>query len=1459
MRKLLLLILLLWNIQLSHAQVKVSSEVEKFIPEVVSLLKGTGRSDYNPLINKFPKVFQGFTIDLQQVAIKQVQNMQQRKMTVAPYFGFYLNALVALGEKGAEESQFLAFHRVLDSLNSKGFKPYELFCTSAELVLKSSILYQTNAVTWKAEADRFDFAFEDGKAVIKYEKADLICNYSQDSLLLSDTRFVFSTNDQKVTGTGGKIDFRRLGYSGDSLYCQLQRYNVLLRQPELVADTAMLYLDKLGGKTLTGSFVDQVQAGNKRETFTYPRFTSFGQAILIKEIFPNVNYFGRYAIEGNKYICLAPENATAEIQIIKNNQIAIRAQSKLFTIKREDLIADAAATTIYLDKDSIYHPGLTTRFNASKRQLSLFIEKSNMNKSAFSNSYHQLDINAEAIIWNIDEPKLLFRSIVGTGESQAVFTSKDFFSMQEFREIQSIASYHPLARLKGYCSIVKDRTFGTGGFANYMKVSLDAVRSLLLSLASQGFIQYDRVNEVVLVQDKTFKYLDASGGKIDFDVIRFVSRTNSEPNAELNIEDKKLLIKGVPIALLSDSHQVYLVPRGNQLTLKKNRDIEMEGQVRAGALDFYGDGFNFNYDAFTMRFNNVDSLRFRVFTDEVDKFGRKKAIPLRTVMSNINGDLFIDDPKNKSGKKALKKYPIFDSKKDCYVYFDGPEIRDGVYTRDRFYFLVKPYILDSLDNVSVSKGLEFNGTLFSGGIIPNLPEILKVMPDYSLGFVNQSPAAGYPLYKGKATFFKTVRLDMGGLQGKGQVRYLNTKHSSDEYVFMPDSAVGMLAQFDLEKKASPAFPQATGKDGYSMWKPYMDSLYLTYRPVAPLRMYEDQTSYFGSLIYTPRGITGDGSMFYGKEELTSKYFIFAENSLEADSAILKLASSDPKLLAFKVEYMKAKIDFTAKKGIFASAIEESKVDLPFNQYVTYLREFDWDMKNRKLVLGNPSFKGTTYARFVSQNPAHDGFEFTAEYAKMDFNDYILKAEGVKEIHTGDAVVIPDSGKVEIEKEAKMKKLFNAQIFVDSTNRTHRIYKASVNVEGRRKYSAEGVYDYTNLTGKTQNVSFNNIRVDDKGITKASGIVTMDSLLEINPGFKFSGNIQLEGNRQELEFTGVVHLSKMIPELSPTPFKIRELVDPKKPFVKFSNPLDQNDKPLYVGMAYNKSSGYLYPLVFNGLTNPTDTMLFLTGGVIRWDPASGDYIIGDSLKVLENEPEGSFLRIVSKDKSIKAEGLFYMLQPKAFKKFKVSGQMDYTLATNKCVLDVVILADLNLPEEASKKMTNALLDVGFNYEDYANDRELVSTAVYNLVGTDKARKVVDDLASSTVFPTSGELKSAIVFSDIKMEWFPEYKAWQNVDKMGLAHFNGEPISKKIPGIFDIQMNNLGTVDYNLMLEIGENAYYLFTIKNESVAAISSNMEFNDAVIKRVQKPKKGDTNRIELGTTQTRDALFKRTR
>ncbi len=1457
MRKFLLLLLFGFTYIQVSAQNKVSSEPEKFVPEVVSLLKGTGRSDYSPLINKFPKVFQGFTIDLQQIAIKQVQMMQQRKMTVAPYFGFYLNALVAIGEKGIEESQFIEFHRVLDSLNSKGFKPYELFCNAAELVVKSSILYQTNAVIWKADAERFAFAFEDGKAVVKFEKADLICNYSQDSLFLAGTQFVFSTGDQKLSGNGGKIDFRRLGYSGDSLYCELKRYNVLLRQPELVADTAAFYLDKLGNKPLLGSFIDQVQAGTKRETFTYPRFTAFGQAILIKEIFPNVNYYGRYAIEGNKYICLAPENATAEIQIIRNNQIAIRAQSKLFTIKREDLITDAAAVTIYLDKDSVYHPGLTTRFNSQKRLLSLFIEKGNLNKSAFSNSFHQLDINAEAIIWNIDEPKLQFRSIVGSGESQAVFTSKDYFSMQEFREIQSIASYHPLARLKGYCSIVKDRTFGAGGFANYMKVSLDAVRSLLLSLASQGFIQYDRTNELVLVQEKTFKYLDASGGKIDFDVIRFVSRTNNEPNAELNIEDKKLLIKGVPIALLSDSHQVYLVPRGNQLTLKKNRDIEMEGQVRAGALDFYGDGFNFNYEAFTMRFNNVDSLRFRVFTDEVDKMGRKKSIPLRTVMSNINGDLYIDDPKNKSGKRALKKYPIFDSKKDCYVYFDGPEIRNAVYTRDKFYFLVKPYILDSLDNVSVSKGLEFNGTLFSGGIIPNLPEVLKVMPDYSLGFINQSPAAGYALYKGKATFFKTVRLDMGGLQGKGQIRYLNTRHNSDEYVFMPDSAVGLLAQFDLDKKSAPAFPQASGKDGYSIWKPYMDSLYLTYRPVAPIRMYEDQTSYFGSLIYTPRGISGDGSMFYGKEELTSKYFVFAENSLEADSAILKLASSDPKLLAFKVEYMKAKIDFTAKKGIFASAIEESKVDLPFNQYVTYLREFDWDMKNRKLVLGNPSLKGNTYARFVSQNPTHDGFEFIAEYAKMDFNDYILKADGVKEIHTGDAVVIPDSGKVEIEKEAKMRKLFNAQIFVDSTNRTHRIYKASVNVEGRKKYTAEGVYDYTNLTGKTQNVSFNNVRVDDAGVSKASGIVTMDSLLEINPGFKFSGNIQLEGNRQELEFTGVVHLSKMMPDLVPTPFKIKELVDPKKPFVKFTNPVDQSDKPLYVGIAYNKSTGYLYPLVFNSLINTTDTMLFLTKGVIRWDAASGDYIIGDSLKILENEPEGSMMRIVQKDKSIKAEGLFNLMHPKAFKKFKAAGQMEYSIETNKCVLDVVILADIVLPEDAAKKMTNALLDAGFNYEDYANDRELVATAVFNLAGTDKAKKVVDDLASSTVFPTSGELKSSIVFSDIKLEWFANYKAWQNVDKLGLAHFNSEPINKKIPGFFDIQLNNSGTVDYNLLFEIGENSYYLYTIKNESLAAISSNMEFNDAVVKRVQKPKKGDTNKVELGTTQTRDALFKR--
>ncbi len=111
------------------------------------------------------------------------------------------------------------------------------------------------------------------------------------------------------------------------------------------------------------------------------------------------------------------------------------------------------------------------------------------------------------------------------------------------------------------------------------------------------------------------------------------------------------------------------------------------------------------------------------------------------LIQNLKGDLFIDKPDNKSGRNSYAAYPIFQSKSNGHVYYDDKTIQSGVYSRDKFFYQIYPFEMDSLDNFN-RKSMQFDGELTSAGIFPVIHETLRLQPDNSLGFHHTVPDSG---------------------------------------------------------------------------------------------------------------------------------------------------------------------------------------------------------------------------------------------------------------------------------------------------------------------------------------------------------------------------------------------------------------------------------------------------------------------------------------------------------------------------------------------------------------------------------------------------------------------------------------------------------------------------------------------------------------------------------------------
>jgi len=100
------------------------------------------------------------------------------------------------------------------------------------------------------------------------------------------------------------------------------------------------------------------------------------------------------------------------------------------------------------------------------------------------------------------------------------------------------------------------------------------------------------------------------------------------PNATLNLVNYDLQLEGVRLFHFSDSQNVQVIPRNQQVTLKNDRRLKFGGRITAGRFDFYGNNFDFNYPGFYINSEQIDSMKLFY----PDSTGGKYLIPVKTVL-----------------------------------------------------------------------------------------------------------------------------------------------------------------------------------------------------------------------------------------------------------------------------------------------------------------------------------------------------------------------------------------------------------------------------------------------------------------------------------------------------------------------------------------------------------------------------------------------------------------------------------------------------------------------------------------------------------------------------------------------------------------------------------------------------------------------------------------------------------
>ncbi|MGM0612792.1 MAG: hypothetical protein ACQESM_04690 [Bacteroidota bacterium] len=1506
-------ILLILTPFFSKAQVikEISDSPQDFPKELERMVKSINIRDERKKAEEFAIDFKLFwnsdTLKPEQkkTVIKTINHLLKKRHQINPTVLNYLRNTHILFRQDKPDKKF----KVLDD----GLSYYIERLPRSELqkvlenlnnFINNKILISHRGTKWQSVSHEYKFVFdEDNKDFrIKLPKTDLIAYSHEDSSMIYNTSGYYNVEHHRWHGKGGIVTWENAGLDPDKVYANLNDYEIDMRFTKYTIENVNFFNKKYFSEPLIGRLSNRTESGvsrNRVKNPRYPRFVSSEGQKVIKDIFPSIDYTGGFSMLGNKLVASSSDAADASIIINKDDKPFIKLKAKDFGIDSSRIVSRRASLTMYLEEDSIYHPAIRITYEDDKKMLSINRDEEGLSRSPFYDTYHMIDIDVEAILYKLGNEKIRFQNLPSaSGRNSAFFRSQNFYDKKEFEQIKGMDKKNPLYYIQDFHNTTGKKHFHLDDIVQFVDYAPHMVKAMILRIANMGFLSYNPDNDMITIRERLFNYLKARRGLIDYDVIRFNSRTNAQSNAELSLLDNNMKLFGVRMIQLSDSQNVVIDPKQNTLTLKKNRDFDFNGKVKAGRFVIHGNDFEFSYKNFKINMPLVDSLEFWVkpFEEHEDKYSERKYV--ESVIEDMEGDLLIDKPDNKSGRKPSPRFPILNSESNAYVYYDKNCKYPNIYDRNEFYYRIDPFSIDSLDNFE-TEGLEFDGYLASGGIFPVIEYPLSVQKDYSLGFIYQTPKEGYTAYGGKGHYNDQIMLSNKGLEGNGTLEYLTSTAKSREFDFFPDSTNAIAYEYDVEaQEGQVEYPSVQGSTVELHWEPYND--FMTIRnQEEPMNMFNQQAHIDGEIKYTPDFMRGNGSMQIEEAEISSELFRYDNQNVNADTCNFTLHTKESEFglgSGDKVEQdlitnnFKAEISFADRKGEFTSNSGSSRIEFPINQYISFIDQFTWYMDEEEVAFSSKVSDEMSKkyddksmeemadidlegARFVSIHPGQDSLEFTAENAVYSRNKQTIDAKGVRMIRVADAAIFPDEQNIIVQKRAEIDELQNAKILANTTTKYHTIQDAVVNIEGRYEYFGRGNYNYVDKNDETQKIYLNNISVDSTSMTNAKGEIKEDDNFTLSPAFNFKGNVKLVSTEEYLTFDGGFQIRNHCDTLPKEWVQFTSVIQPDD--IKL--PVDSNmqttsGRDTYASILHAKDNKQIYSSFFvddNTRSLRRGNSIFSSTGVLIFDEVSSEYRIAPEEKLKQPTLPGNYTAYNTRDCIHNGQGAINFFKETGQVDLQTFGEINQYIHEDSTEIKGVISLDFLFSEDALELMAE---DINSNKDLKGVDlnTERFKQALMEMLGREQANEIISELTiQNRIKKMPDAMKRTMTLTDVKLHWDEKSESFISTQPVGIAFLGEEQVSKYVDAYIVFNKGRRGGFsegEFSILLEVSSAEWYYFNYKPTGVlTVVAGSDEFKSIINDLDSKDRKMDTPtgeksfRYNLGSSRQREQFLRNIR
>lgn len=1501
-----------------------SNNPEDFLKQINKYLSNVNRSKTKPFIEEFGPVWLNeFPKEYQSKVVSTTNLIVSKRLPAFPDLHGYLLSTYSFVKTNQPKESFDSWHKTIDKLlNSKKVKKFRTFIETCSGFFTDGTIYSDTRHLWGVRGGTYRFEFEKNDPKIYFDDAIFYCyvlnkTKSKKVSKFSDSTVVRVTNGRyqpliyKWEGKGGKVDWAKVGMNPETNYAQITDYSLSLKSTKIVCDSVEVWTDYYD-KPLQGSFVDLARNSNRESDKIYPQFISFSKKIEKKNILPNIDYVGGFALNGNSFTGVGYDDELASLIFYKDGITFVKASSMRFKINAKGVDAQETRTVLYLSEtDSIFHPGLNFKYDTEK--IELMRSKDGLAQAPFSDSYHQLDMFVEKIIWTKGNPNLDFTWTYGSSNKTAYFESKNYFNDKLYTQLQGMSSMHPLVAVYKYYYKYDKETYPISEAATYMGLTNQQAVPILLNLANQGFITYNKTAQTITILPKTKKYIDAKAGKSDYDDIVFISdfnelkkrneiRQDGSPDKEavaynkrvvelnnrkksktsfgtMNLKSLDLKLNEISYVELSILQRVVVFPKDGEIVMKQNRNFLFSGGISAGKLEAYPRDATFDYENFKIHLLDVDRTLLRV---KPIYGGYDGLVPMLSHFEKVKGEIQIDDPTNRSGNnKKITDFPKFITKKDAYVFYDHKAIYNGAYDSTTFYFKIEPFEFDSLDNFD-EYSVEFEGEFRSSGIFPVFTEKLKIQEDYSFGFKTTAPSGGYNFYGDDAKYENEIRLSARGLRGSGEINFLTSHTVSKDFVFFADSTMGISEFVNKGQTKSEGLevPDVTGSGILVTYLPKQDVLKAKSNK-NPINMFDNQVIMAGETELTKKGMTGWGNMYFEQAKISSRNFDYKRWIIDADTANFDLADEEDgegDKISFATNNVNAHVDLEARKGEFKSNDGTSKVEFPINQYYCNMDMFTWLMDNDAMEMSKAdsdvnidSELDLAGPNFFSVHPDQDSLRFRAPKATFSLKEKVITCDKIEYIDVADARISPGNQQIIVRKKAKMDPFTDATIVANFVTKYHTITNANVQVLARRVYEASGEYNYVDAKENEHKILLSEIKPDTTDQTIAVGEIAKEEGFKLSPQFDFYGKVHLKAANEFLTFDGATRINHECDQFAKNWMSFKTEIDPNNIQIPVNDEIkDLDGNSIAVGIVLRNTSDYdslgIYPAFLSELENKDDKVLFTSSGVLTYNETASEFRIASKDKLINRADKGNYISLHTKSCSMNGDGKINLQAELPDVEFDPVGTVNYNMATGITTMNVSGALNFYYDEKAMEMMsdkiigTEELLGVDFN-------TITLEQAIKEYVGEEEAENLKSDyLVKGEVKKIPKYMQKPIYFTNLRLTWDNRNKAFLSKPITGIVNLYGTPIMKDFTVKLAVQYSvkdekQKGRGDkLSFMVELpgGKMYYYHFEriAKDTKLQVFTSDKLLKDYLLEMKEEKRKDKKLSFEFSNKSIYIAQFK---